>query len=187
MAGRLSSVINYTKINESNKEFRRTDYWLIEITAPKGVYFPGNDLIQIRCNSFSSGISDEIEIMEKQIRTFTIKQGAKPTNTGGQLSLTMIDRVDQTIAYWLDQWKQAIGSRDRLEGLEKELYVSPVITATFYNIDEKPLRVLRFFNCIPNGTLPEDGSESPELEGDISLEFSYEHFERDFKNVSFPY
>lgn len=182
--GRLGQIINYAKINEANKEIRRADYWLIEFEPPKGIYFPGNDLLQIRTNSFSPGINDDVEIMSKQIRTFTVKQGAKTTDTSGTMQLTLTDRVDQTISYFIDKWKQAIGSRDELSGLSKDLYTCPTIRAMYFDINEKKIRELVFFNCILHtSNLPEDGASSPELEGDVPLGIDYEHFQRVFNNL----
>ena len=182
--GRLAEKINYVKINESNKEFRRSDYWLIEITAPKGIYFPGNDLIQVRTNQFSPGINDDVEILSKQIRTFTVKQGAKTTDTSGTMTLTLTDRVDQTISYFIDKWKLAVGQRDELSGLSKDLYIAPTIKAMYFNINEEKIREITFLNCIIHtGSLPEDGSGEPAIEDDISIGIDYEHFYRSFKNL----
>jgi len=182
--GRLGSVINYAKINEANKEFRRSDYWLLDIEPPVGVYFPGNDLVQIRTSAFTTGISDNPTIMDKQIRTFTVIQAGKPENISGSMSLTITDRIDQTIAYWIDQWKLACGDRDSLSGLPLDQYISRVITATYYNINEVAVRQIKFLNCvIENSDLPEDGSNTPEIEDDISLQIRYAHFQRVFDNL----
>ena len=185
MAGKLSKIINYRKVSESNKDFRLADYWLIEINTPKEVYFPGNDLIQIRTTSFSTGITDDPHILDKVIRGFTVKQGARPDSTAGQMQITMIDRVDQTLSYWIDSWKQALGNRDELSGIAKELYVSPIITATYFNINEVKIRTIEFYQCmIGQGQLQEDGAESPELEENLNISIDYEHFKRTFENTS---
>lgn len=182
--GRLSQVVNFRRINESGKEIRRKDYWLLEIETPKGIYFPGNELIQIRTNSFTTGISDDIQVLDRSIRGFKVKQGAKPSDTSGQMQLTLSDRIDQTISYFIDQWKQAIGNRDELSGLPKELYVSPVITATYFDINENPIRQIRFINCfLSTGGLPEDGDAEPSIEDELTISIDYEHFYREFKNV----
>lgn len=184
MAGKLSKIINYRKINESNKEFRRSDYWIIEIEAPKGIYFPGNEILQIRTTTFDPGINDNPTVLEKKIRTFTVNQGAKAEATNGVIQITLADRVDQSISYFIDNWKLALGQRDELSGLAKELYVSPKITATYFNINEVPIRRLEFLNCmISDSTLPEQGADAPQLEEDIPLSIAYEHFHRIFDNT----
>lgn len=181
---KLSQLISYRKINESNKEFRRSDYWLVTIEAPKGVYFPGNELIQIRTTTFSPNIQDDPQVLNKTIRGFQINQGARPENTAGSMAITLVDRIDQTISYFIDAWKLALGQRDNLSGIAKALYVSPKITAEYFDINENKVRSLEFYNCMPeSSTLPEDGADSPSLEEDITLNIAYEHFKRVFDNA----
>lgn len=183
--GKLAGIINYRKISEGNTEFRRSDYWLLEIEAAKGVYFPGNELIQIRTQSFSSGISDSPSVLDKKIRGVTILQGGRVESTSGTLSITIQDRVDQTISYWIESMKLAIAQRNRYSGLAKDLYVVPLIRATYYDINENKVRTLEFYKCIlSGGNLPEDGTEDAGLEEAISVEFQYETFERVFENVN---
>lgn len=183
--GKLSDKINYRKISEANTEFRRSDYWLITITPPKGLYFPGNELLQIRTNTFSTGITDDPTVLNKKIRTFTINQGAKPEATNGVMELELSDRIDQSIAYWIDQWKLALGERDQLSGLAKELYISPSIRAAYFDINEVKVRELLFVDCmIESAKLPEDGTDAPELEGNISVSIAYQHFYRTFNNAN---
>jgi hypothetical protein len=180
---RLSEIINYSNINESNTEFRRADYWLVEIDPPRGIYFPGNKLIQFRTTEFDSGITDDPNIMEKSIRGFTVKQGAKAEKTSGTMTLTIQDRVDQTMSYFIDQWKLGIGQRDELSGLPKELYVSPMIKAIYFNINEAKIREIWYYNCMLSAAkLPEDGDADVELEGTISMDIDFEHFKRIFVN-----
>lgn len=184
--GKLSERINYRKISEANTEFRRADYWLVEITPPKGIYFPGNELIQIRTNSFSTGITDDPEVLNKTIRTFTINQGAKAEKTNGTMELEVQDRIDQSLEYWIDQWKLGLGERDQLSGLAKELYISPSIRASYFDINEVKVKEILFVDCmIESAKLPEDGTEAPELVGMISLSIAYQHFYRTFNNAKF--
>lgn len=182
--GRLTDVVNYRKISEGNTEFRRSDYWLIEITPPPGIYFPGNELIQIRTTEFSPGISDDPNILTKQLRGYTVNQGARADKTSGSMDLTIQDRVDQTLSYFIDQWKIGMGDRDKLASLPKELVVAPLIKATYFNINEVAIRELAFFQCmLESGKLPEDGDGDMELESTITMSIAYEHFQRGFKNL----
>lgn len=181
--GDISKKINYSNIVEGQTEFQRQDYWMMQfIRVPSGVYWPGQDLIDIRCKSFDPGISDDPTILEQKIRGFVVKQGARPNQVSGEASVTLVDRVDQTLSFFIDQWKLAAGDRDSLSGLAKEFY-SADIQFTLYNINEKPIRRITLFNCMPpTGGLGEQGAEDPTLMPDLSISIGYEHFKREFLN-----
>lgn len=181
--GAIGNKINYSNIVEGQTEFQRQDYWMFRfIRVPSGVYWPGQDLFDIRCKSFDPGISDDPTILEQKIRGFVVKQAARPNQVDGTLSLTLADRVDQSLSYFVDQWKLAGGDRDSLSGLSKEFYTADM-QFTLYNINETPIRQLTFFNCQPpTGSLGESGAEDPTLMPDLSISIAYEHFKREWLN-----
>lgn len=181
--GAISKVINYRNISEGQTEFQRQDYWMMNfIRVPSGVYWPGQDLIDIRCKSFDPGISDDPTILDQKIRGYTVHQAARPSNLNGTASLVAADRVDQSLSYFIDQWKLAAGDRDSLQGLAKEFY-SADIEFILYNISETPIRKITLFNIMPpTGGLNESGAEDPTLFPDLSVSLAYEHFEREWLN-----
>lgn len=181
--GDISKVINYDKIKENQLEFQRTDLWMMSfVRVPSGVYFPGQELIDIRCTSFDAGITDDPTVLSQQLRGYTVHQGARPSQVGGTATATIKDREDQTLSYFIDQWKLAMGDRDSLQGLPKSMYTAD-IQFVFYNVSEQPLRTIILKDCIiQSGNLSETGSDEPAVFSDISLSLSYQHFTRTFNN-----
>lgn len=154
--GAISKVINYRNISEGQKEIRRKDYWMMRFTRiPAGLYWPGQDLIDIRLKSFSPNIEDDPQIFDANIRGVKILQAAGPTEVAGTATLVFQDRVDQNIAYLFEQWKLLGGNRLAKQGLPKEMYTSELLF-TLYNIQEEPIRTITLFNCtVPTGSLNE--------------------------------
>lgn len=183
--GAISKNINYEKIREGQKEFQRADLWMMSfVRTPSGVYFPGQDLLDIRCKTFDPGISDDPTIIEEKIRGYTVVQGARPGDTSATITMTLKDRDDQTISYFVDQWKIALGDRDALQGLPKAYYTSDIIF-TMYDVLENPLRKIKYFNCIPqSGSLGETGADEPGALADIPLTLKAEHFTRNLSLAS---
>jgi len=181
--GAISKIINYDNISEGQTEYQRQDYWMMEFTrVPSGVYWPGQQLIDIRCKSFDPGISDDPTILSNKIRGYTIKQAARPDAVAGTATMTLADRVDQSLSYFMDQWKLAAGDRDSLQGLAKEFY-SAEIKFTYYNITETPIREIILLNVMPpTGSQNEQGAEDPTLMPDLSFSLEYEHFRRKWLN-----
>lgn len=181
--GAISKVINYSNISEGQTEFQRQDLWMMSvIRVPSGVYWMGQDLLNIRLKAFDPGIQDDPTMLENKIRGFVVKQAARPNQVSGTCSWTVADRVDQTISYFVDQWKLAAGDRDSLQGLAKEFY-SADIEFIMYNVAETPIRKITLYNCMPpTGGLNEQGAEDPTLMPDLSISCEYEHFKREFLN-----
>lgn len=181
--GAISKTINYQKISEGQKEFQRSDYWMMSfVRIPSGVYFPGQELLDIRCNSFDPGIEDDPNIMEQKIRGFVSKQASRPDQVAGSATMVLKDRADQSLSYFVDQWKLAGGDRDSLQGLPKELYTADLLF-TLYDISETPIRSILLINCMPpTGGLGEEGTEEPGLMPDLSISLGYEHFKRQWLN-----
>lgn len=184
--GAISKTIGYHKISEGQKEILRKDYWMMEFTRiPKGVYFPGQELINIRLKDFDPGFStDDPQILDASVRGVVIKQAAGPTNTAGQCSYTIQDREDQTLSYFYDQWKLMAGDRAVKSGMHKEFYTAEIVF-TMYNIFEVPVRKITLQNVMPpTGNFNESGAEDPTLLDALSISHDYEHADREFLNKS---
>lgn len=181
--GAISKTINYSNIVEGQTEFQRSDLWMMSfIRVPSGVYWPGQALVDIRLKTFDPGISDDPTPLEQKIRGFVVKQSARPSQVSGSASFTLVDRVDQSLSYFVDQWKLAAGDRDSLQGLAKEFY-SADAEFTLYNVAETAIRRITLYNLMPpTGGLGESGTDEPGLMPELSISCEYEHFKREWLN-----
>ena len=119
--GYMNFVDYENSYREDNKEFLREEMWQFEfINAPKIVYYPGNDLFFRRLNNVNVSISGSVNGFEKRMRgNFTIIQKTGQ-DTSGSLSLGFVDREDQAISYFIDDWKQKIADRDTKYSFRKD-------------------------------------------------------------------
>lgn len=179
------SFINYNNYKDDNKEFLRGDMWEFEfINAPKIVYFPGSDIFKKRLNQVNVGIDTSVNGFEKRMRgNYTIFQKTGQ-NTAGSLTLGFVDREDQSITYFFDDWRQKIADRDTKYSFRKDDLVADC-QLILLNSSRLPVRTLKFYNCIiqdapmdENG-IAEDGSDR----ADIQLTMNFEHYERIFNNI----
>lgn len=177
--------INYENYKDDNKEFLRGDMWEFKFTsAPRIVYFPGNDIINKRLNQINVGIDTSVNGFEKRMRgNYSIIQKTGQ-NTSGTLSLGFIDREDQAITYFLDDWHQKVADRNTKYSFRKEDLVANcqlIIT----NSSRLAVRTLEFFNCIiADKTVDENGvAEDGSDRSDIQLTLQFEHYNRNFDNI----
>lgn len=179
------SFINYGNAKDDNKEFLRGDMWEFEfINAPKIVYYPGDDIFKRRLVQVNVGVDTSVNGFEKRMRgNYTVYQKTGQ-NTAGSLTLGFIDREDQAIAYFFDDWRQKIADRDCKYSFRKDDLVADC-RLVLTNSSRIEVRELKFYNCIiqdapmdENG-VAEDGSDR----SDIQLTMNFEHYERNFKNI----
>ena len=132
---------------DDNKEFLRGDMWQFSFTKwPRIVYSPGDSIFQARLNSVQVGIDSAISGFEKRMRgNFVIRQQTGQ-NTSGQLTLSFIDREDQTISYFVDDWKQKIADRDTKYSFRKDDTVAEC-QLVLTNSSRLAVRTLKFYNC----------------------------------------
>ena len=141
--------IDYTSTyKDDNKEFLRGDMWQFDfLNWPRIVYSPGNSIFHARLNSVQVGIDGAVNGFEKRMRgNFVIRQQTGQ-NTSGQLTLSFIDKEDQAISYFVDDWKQKIADRDTKYSFRKDDVVADcqlVIT----NSSRLAVRTLKFYNCV---------------------------------------
>lgn len=183
--GYMNFVDYENSYREDNKEFLREEMWQFEfINAPKIVYYPGNDLFFRRLNNVNVSISGSVNGFEKRMRgNFTIIQKTGQ-DTSGSLSLGFVDREDQAISYFIDDWKQKIADRDTKYSFRKDDLVADC-KLVLLNSGRIPVRTLTFWNCIiDDASLDENGVESDGSDrSDIQLSLRFEHYSRDFDNL----
>lgn len=181
------SFINYTKIyRDDNKEFLRGDMWELKITPPKIVYYPGSDIINARLNQVNVSIDSGVSGFEKRMRGNYVIYQKTGQSTSGSLTLGFIDKEDQAITYFADDWKQKIADRDTKFSFRKDDLVCPEIELIFTNSTRISVRRLKFYNCIiadapfdENG-VAEDGTDRSE----VQISMNFEHYERIFDNLA---
>jgi hypothetical protein len=185
-AGGNMSFIDYQgSYKDDNKEFLRGDMWEFEfINPPKIVYYPGKDLINKRLNSVNISINTSTNGFEKRMRgNYTIMQKTGQM-TNGQLALSFVDKEDQAISYFVDDWRQKIADRDTKYSFRKDDVVADC-KMILTNSSRKTVRTVNFWNCIiddapldMNG-VAEDGTDR----SDVQLTMSFEHYDLEWNNL----
>ena len=184
--GSYMKFIDYEETyKDNNKEFLRTDMWQINFTAPpKIVYYPGDDLINARLNGVQVGLNSSVNGFEKRMRGNYVIHQRTGQQTDGTLTLNFVDREDQAITYFCDDWKQKIADRDTKYTFRKDDTVAE-LELVITNAQRIAVRTLKFFNCIiqdiplnENGD-PEDGGDR----ADVSMTLTFEHHRRTYNNI----
>jgi len=178
--------IDYTSsYRDDNKEFLRGDMWQFDfLNPPKIVYYPGDDIIHKRLNSVNLSMDTSVNGFEKRMRgNYVIRQQTgQPTN--GSLTLSFIDKEDQAISFFVDDWKQKICDRDTRYSCRKDDVVCDC-EMFITNSSRIDVRHLTFYNCIiMDAPLDENGSEMDGTDrSDIQLSMTFEHMSREFLNL----
>ncbi len=170
---------------DNNKEFLRGDMWDFSfISAPNIVYYPGDTIFKARLNQVSVGIDTSVTGFEKRMRgNYTIYQKTGQ-NTSGSLTLGFVDREDQAITYFCDDWRQKIADRDTKYSFRKDDLVGDC-ELVLTNSSRIGVRKLTFYNCIISDAnfdesgVPDDGSDR----ADVQLNLNFEHYTRSFTNI----
>lgn len=141
--------IDYTSTyRDDNKEFLRGDMWEFQwMNAPKLIYYPGDDIMNARLNSVNVAIDSSVNGFEKRMRGNYVIRQQTGQSTSGNLTLSFIDKEDQAISYFVDDWKQKIADRDTKYSFRKDDLVADcklIIT----NSSRIGVRTLTFYNCI---------------------------------------
>lgn len=183
--GLLSFIDYQNTYKDDNKEFLRGDMWQFSfINAPRIVYYPGDTIMNARLNQVNVGIDYSVNGFEKRMRgNFSIIQQTGQ-NTSGTLSLGFIDREDQAITYFLDDWHQKIADRDTKYSFRKDDLVADC-QLVFTNSSRIKVRTLKFYNCIlADRTIDENGvAEDGSDRADVQMTMRFEHHERIFDNI----
>lgn len=180
------NYINYENLNQSNKEFLRSDTWDFKFTQPAAaVYFPGNDLLQARTISATPQIPYQLTQMTAIIRGFQINQTVKSGTTSGTISIDYNDLEDQSINAWLFDWADKCGDSEHRYAFRKEDTIAQG-KLTIMNSSRKPLRIYSLLGMQivdpGNGLNPALTSDDPQNVGMVSASFTFEHYRLDWKN-----
>lgn len=185
-AGGYMNFIDYERTyKDDNKEFLRGDMWEFSfISAPKIVYYPGDTIFKARLNSVNIALNTSTNGFEKRMRgNYTIMQKTGQL-TNGQLTLAFVDKEDQAISYFVDDWRQKIADRDTKYSFRKDDVVADC-QLVLTNSSRKKVRTLTFYNCIiDDAPLDENGvAEDGTDRADVQLAMSFEHHSRDWDNI----
>lgn len=170
---------------DDNKEFLRGDMWEFQFfNAPKIVYYPGDPIMNARLNAVSVSIDYSVNGFDKRMRGNYVIHQATGQSTAGQLSLSFVDREDQAITYFVDDWKQKVADRDTKYSFRKDDLVADC-RLILTNSSRIAVRTLTFYNCmIMDAPLDESGAaEDGTDRADVQLSMFFEHYSRDFDNI----
>lgn len=170
---------------DNNKEFLRGDMWEFKVlSAPKIVYYPGDDIINARLNSVQVGVDTSVTGIEKRMRGgYAIYQQTNQT-TSGNLTLSFVDREDQAITYFLDDWRQKISDRETKYSFRKDDVVMDC-KLFITNAQRLDVRELTFYNVIiQDAGIDNNGQAEAESDrSDVTLSAKFEHYSLEFKNL----
>lgn len=181
-----AKFIDYTSTyRDNNKEFLRGDMWEFKVlSAPKIVYYPGDDIINARLNNVQVGVDTSVTGIEKRMRGgYAIYQQTNQT-TSGNLTLSFVDREDQAITYFLDDWRQKISDRETKYSFRKDDVVMDC-KLFITNAQRLDVRELTFYNVIiQDAGIDNNGQAEAESDrSDVTLSAKFEHYSLEFKNL----
>lgn len=183
--GYMSFIDYWNVAKDDNKEFLRGDMWEFTfINAPKIVYYPGDDIFKKRLTQVNIGIDSSVNGFEKRVRgNYTVFQKTGQ-NTAGSLTLGFVDREDQALLYFFDDWRQKIADRDCKYSFRKDDLVADC-QMVLTNSSRIAVRTLKFYNCIiQDAPMDENGvAEDGTDRSDLQLTMNFEHYERLFNNI----
>lgn len=170
---------------DGNKEFLRGDMWEFNfLNPPKIVYYPGDDLIHRRLNQVNVSTDSSVNGFEKRMRGNYVIRQQTGQSTNGTITLSFIDREDQAITYFVDDWKQKIADRDTKYSFRKEDLVCDC-EMFIMNSSRLDVKRLEFLNCvILDSPVDENGVDMDGTDrSDIQLSMAFEHYNRKFLNL----
>lgn len=183
--GYMSFIDYEMTYRDNNKEFLRGDMWEFRfLNPPKIVYYPGDTIFKARLNSVNVGLPTDVTGFEKRMRGGYSIQQRTGQHTSGTLSLGFVDKEDQALTYFFDDWKQKISDRDTKYSFRKDDTVADC-ELILTNSSRISVRKLTFYNCqIQDSTVDENGqAEDGTDRSDIQLSMTFEHYNREFTNI----
>jgi hypothetical protein len=175
----------YFKISENLKEFMLSNMWqMFFIKVPRAVYYPGDDLINMRLKSANPAFDNAVATIDVSIHGFQLSQATRQ-HTFGTIALTLHDRVDQGISAWVDDWKQKESDRNTQFTYKKEDVVADIRLLMFDN-QRIPIREFFMYTCLPTDAALNESAftdEDPADISDVTLNLKFEHYERNFLNI----
>lgn len=185
-SGLRAKFIDYVQTyRDNNKEFLRGDMWEFKfLNAPKIVYYPGDDIINARLNSVNVGLDYSSNGITKRMRGGWDIYQQTTQSTSGTLTLQFVDKEDQAITYFIDDWRQKIADRETRYSFRKDDVVGDC-QLFITNSSRIDVRTLTFYNVvIQSGDMDENGAlESESDRADVTLSCKFEHMSREFNNL----
>lgn len=183
--GRMGFIDYETTYRDNNKEFLRGDMWEFKIVPPKIVYYPGDDIINSRLNAVNIQLDSSVNGFEKRTRGNFVLRQQTGQSTAGNITLGFIDKEDQAISYFVDDWKQKIADRDTKYSFRKDDIVCERCEMFITNSSRLDVRTLTFYNCvIIDAPLDENGADMDGTDrADVQLSLFFEHYDRNFNNL----
>ena len=170
---------------DNNKEFLRGDMWQFDfMNPPKIVYYPGDDIIHTRLNSVNIATDTSVNGFEKRFRGNYVVRQQTGQSTNGNITLGFIDKEDQAISFFVDDWRQKICDRDTKYSFRKDDLVCDC-EMFILNSSRVDVKRLEFLNCIiMDAPMDENGAEMDGTDrADIQVQLSFEHYKREFLNL----
>lgn len=179
--------INYESISEEHKEFLRSDMWDLEfLQAPAACYFPGNELLKKRTKGTTPSFPTELGEISADIRHFTIRQKTISGTTKGTISVDYVDREDQAIRFFLDDWRDKIWNRQNRYAFRKEDTIA-TLKLTQFNSSRVPIIEYVMYAVQPDAIGDPFNSaftsDDPANTGEFSVTFSFEHYDVNPLNI----
>lgn len=181
----MKFVDYHESYRDGNKEFLRGDMWQFDFLAPPQiVYYPGHDIIHKRLNSVNISTDSSVSGFEKRMRGNYVVRQQTGQSTSGSLTLSFVDREDQAISTFVDDWRQKIADRDTKYSFRKNDLVCDC-EMFILNSSRIDVRQLDFYNCIiMDAPLDESGIDADGSDrSDVQLSMAFEHYQRKFLNI----
>jgi hypothetical protein len=181
----MKFVDYHESYRENNKEFLRGDLWQFDfVNPPKLAYYPGDDIIHKRLNTVNIATDSSVNGFEKRMRGNYVIRQQTGQSTAGSLALSFIDREDQAISFFVDDWKQKVADRDTKYSFRKEDLVCDC-EMFILNSSRVDVRHLEFYNCsLVDAPLDESGIDADGSDrSDVQVSMAFEHYSREFLNV----
>lgn len=177
----MMSEVNYVSVRDNHREFILPNMWEVSwITRPAAVYYPGDEIFRARLNAIAPSIPTGITGIQQVIRGYTKNQKTS-VSTNGTVTLTFIDKEDQSMTMFCDDWKNKISDPDTKYSFRTEDTMAD-IKHLILNTGRIPIRKLEYLGCQPSEVpLNEEGTGEAEISshlGEIPLNLDFEHFTR---------
>lgn len=179
--------LNWEKMASINDEKLRADMWKLEFTKkPAAIPFPPDDYINARLTSYDFQAMDDPQVIESNIRGYSIVQTAPPGQTSGTLSLQFEDFSDQSLTYCFREWKRGCGDYATRTSLPKQA-VTANIEIYITDVNKVLVRTLKMYDCViescPFGEHGSgDGNDT--LGTGMGLQIRFAYWERIIHNVA---
>lgn len=166
--------INKQSISQSNVDFLTSYEWHIHIVNwPSAVYFPGEDLINLRLQSVTPPVHPKAQVKEIDVRGFK-NYNYELITREGDVSFDLQDREDLILTHTIEDWLAKISDpQTNLTNRKSDL----VIDLDVYQLN-KQLQPVHKWECrtglLDENTVAEKMDSAREINGKITMKFKFE-------------